>query len=152
MASYYKRKYKIRTGTKRDQARLYLLGHPEATVDDVIKKVGVSKSYAAKVHREYKLDPKFGLDADFGNPKGQLDSLTIFKDDMVNQPKHYAGAVECIDAMVSAFGLQRVKEYSEIAAFKYFWRQGKKGDPAEDKAKAIWYTRFSLGDDPRSNK
>ena len=152
MASYYKRKYKIRTGTKRDQARLYLLGHPEATVDDVIKKVGVSKSYAAKVHREYKLDPKFGLDADFGNPKGQLDSLTIFKDDMVNQPKHYAGAVECIDAMVSAFGLQRVKEYSEIAAFKYLWRQGKKGDPAEDKAKAIWYTRFSLGDDPRVNK
>jgi len=30
--------------------------------------------------------------------------LTIFKNDMVNQPKHYAGKIECIDAMVSAFG------------------------------------------------
>ena len=152
MASYYKRKYKTRAGTKRDQVRLYLLGHPDATVNDVVEETGVSKSYAFKIHAEYKSDSKFGFDAAFGNPKGQLDSLTIFKDDMVNQPKHYSGAIECIDAMVSAFGLQRVKEYSEIAAFKYLWRQGKKGDPAEDKAKAIWYTRFSLGDDPRSNK
>ena len=47
--------------------------------------------------------------------------------DMVNSPAHYAsGDVECIDAMVSAFGKKRVEEYAEIAAFKYIWRQGKK--------------------------
>ena len=140
MGTYYTKEYRTRAGTKRDKVRLYLLGHANATVNDVVEETGVSKSYAAKIHREYKFD------------KSQLDNLTIFKDDMVNQPKHYSGSIECIDAMISAFSLQRVKEYSEIAAFKYLWRQGKKGDPAEDKAKAIWYTRFSLGDDPRSNK
>jgi hypothetical protein len=152
MGTYYTKEYRTRAGTKRDKVRLYLLGHANATVNDVVEETGVSKSYAAKIHREYKFDTKYGFEERFGNPKSQLDSLTIFKDDMVNQPKHYSGSIECIDAMISAFSLQRVKEYSEIAAFKYLWRQGKKGDPAEDKAKAIWYTRFSLGDDPRVNK
>ena len=73
--------------------------------------------------------------------------------DMVNSPAHYkSGDVECIDAMVSAFGKKRVQEYAEIAAFKYIWRQGKKGDANEDKNKAIWYLLWSRGQDPRKNQ
>ena len=73
--------------------------------------------------------------------------------DMVNSPAHYkSGDVECIDAMVSAFGKKRVQEYAEIAAFKYVWRQGKKDDANEDKKKGIWYLRYSRGDDPRKDK
>ena len=72
--------------------------------------------------------------------------------DMVNSPAHYkSGDVECIDAMVSAFGKKRVQEYAEIAAFKYVWRQGKKDDANEDKKKGIWYLRYSRGDDPRKD-
>ena len=73
--------------------------------------------------------------------------------DMVNSPAHYkSGDVECIDAMVSAFGKKRGQEYAEIAAFKYVWRQGKKDDANEDKKKGIWYLRYSRGDDPRKDQ
>ena len=84
--------------------------------------------------------------------------LSTMKYDDVNQPKHYMGeggqdrVIECIDAMVAVYGAQRVKEGAEINAFKYQWRQGKKGDQTEhikDKQKIIWYTRYSMGDDPR---
>ena len=70
---------------------------------------------------------------------------------MVSQPGHYAtGDVECIDAMVSAFGRDNVNIYAEIAAFKYLWRMNRKNTTSEqDKRKAIWYLRYSLNDDPR---
>jgi hypothetical protein len=74
--------------------------------------------------------------------------------DMVNSPSHYAdSSIECIDAMVAAFGQERVQDYSEIAAFKYQWRCGKKlyNDANQDKAKSVWYLRYSMGDDPRED-
>ena len=73
--------------------------------------------------------------------------------DYVNQPPHYLdGTIECIDAIVAVFGLEDTQKYAEIAAFKYLWRMNKKNKtPDEDKHKAIWYLRFSMGDDPRSN-
>ena len=75
--------------------------------------------------------------------------------DLANRPWHYIdpdSGLECIDAMVAVFGQERVNDYAEIAAFKYKWRAGKKGglDSAMlDKAKDIWYTRYSMGEDPR---
>lgn len=73
------------------------------------------------------------------------------KEDMVNSPAHYysESEIECIDAMVAAFGIERVQDYAAIAAFKYIWRQNKKWNPIEDREKALWYMRFSTGDDPR---
>ena len=73
------------------------------------------------------------------------------KQDMVNQPPHYVGEIECIDAMVSAFGLEAVKTYARIAAFKYLWRAGKKDAMAQELGKAVWYLRFANGDDPRAS-
>jgi len=73
--------------------------------------------------------------------------------DLVYKPSHYVreGGLECIDVMVTLYGEQRVREWAEITAFKYQWRQGVKvGNSADqDKLKSIWYTRFSMGDDPR---
>jgi hypothetical protein len=76
----------------------------------------------------------------------------VGKDKMVSQPSHYAdGEIECIDAMVAAFGRDKVNIYAEIAAFKYIWRMDKKNiEPAQDKQKAVWYLRYSMGDDPRA--
>lgn len=49
--------------------------------------------------------------------------------DPVNHPAHYtSGSVECIDAMVSAFGAAQVAVYAKIAAFKYLWRADHKDD------------------------
>ena len=72
--------------------------------------------------------------------------------DMVNSPAHYADSeIECIDAMVAAFGPEAVQIYCRCASFKYQWRAGKKYDAVEDLKKSIWYTRFALGDDPRKD-
>ena len=75
--------------------------------------------------------------------------------DPVHQPAHYLDSdsvIECIDAMVAVFGLAHTQKYAEIAAFKYVWRMNKKNITSdEDKLKAIWYLRFSMGDDPRKD-
>ena len=78
----------------------------------------------------------------------------VIKEDMVNQPKHYAlDNIECIDAMAEVFGEDVVKKYAEVAAFKYVWRMNKKGKLSiQDKKKAIWYLRYSMGDDPRTGE
>ena len=60
--------------------------------------------------------------------------------DNVNHPKHYEGAtsIECIEAMIVAFGKQAVYDFCKCNAFKYVWRyQNKNGK--EDLEKAAWY-------------
>lgn len=64
--------------------------------------------------------------------------------DMVNSPPHYADhAPECIDAMIYAWGAEKVAVYCEIAAFKYAWRAGQKGSYCEDMSKRGWYLRMA---------
>lgn len=80
---------------------------------------------------------------------------TTQKPDMVNSPPHYAQqAPECIDAMVLAWGRERVAFYCDMAAFKYGWRAGHKGPAAEDWDKRQWYLEMAAhlrgyGPDPR---
>lgn len=60
--------------------------------------------------------------------------------DNVNHPKHYEGAtsIECIEAMIVAFGKQAVYDFCKCNASKYVWRyQNKNGK--EDLEKAQWY-------------
>ena len=62
----------------------------------------------------------------------------------VEHPKHYTnGSIECIDAMISAFGKEAVMIYCRINAFKYIWRSDFKGR-VEDIQKAAWYLRKYL--------
>lgn len=57
----------------------------------------------------------------------------------VNHPSHYnQGGIECIDAMVSAFGKEAVENFCLCNAFKYVWRNRDKNG-FEDIDKAIWY-------------
>lgn len=70
----------------------------------------------------------------------------------VHHPLHYnQGDIECIDAMVQVFGKDAVDQYARINAFKYLWRHTYKNRD-EDLKKALWYLRYSLGDDPRGTK
>lgn len=59
--------------------------------------------------------------------------------DKVIHPDHYnQGEIECIDAMISAYGVEAVKSFCLCNAFKYVWRtRDKNGE--EDIKKAQWY-------------
>ena len=62
------------------------------------------------------------------------------KKEMVNHPQHYAqGGIECIDAMISAFGNDAVRDFCKINAFKYLWRLGHKDEEAQEIGKIKWY-------------
>ena len=62
------------------------------------------------------------------------------KKEMVNSPAHYnQGNIECIDAMVSAFGAYSAAEFCKINAFKYLWRLGYKDDETQEIGKIKWY-------------
>ena len=57
----------------------------------------------------------------------------------VDHPSHYnQGDIECIDAMISAFGKHNVSVFCAINAFKYIWRSNDKNG-MEDINKACWY-------------
>lgn len=57
----------------------------------------------------------------------------------VYHPTHYnQGDIECIDAMVSAFGKEAVATFCQINAFKYCWRSEHKNG-LQDIEKAVWY-------------
>ena len=59
--------------------------------------------------------------------------------DPVNHPPHYnKGNIECIDAMISAFGKEVVADFCLCNSFKYMWRHENKGG-IEDIEKAEWY-------------
>lgn len=61
------------------------------------------------------------------------------KDEEINHPSRYAGSkYECIDIMLDVFGVEAVKDFCLLNAFKYIWRQEKKGG-VDDCKKAVWY-------------
>jgi len=68
------------------------------------------------------------------------DSELLWKPiDNVNYPAHYTqGNIECIDAMVAAFGEEAVMNFCLCNAFKYIWRARHKNG-VEDLDKAKWY-------------
>lgn len=59
--------------------------------------------------------------------------------DNVNHPSHYAtGKYECINVMLEIFGVEAVKTFCLLNAFKYNYRSGRKNG-LEDIKKAKWY-------------
>lgn len=62
----------------------------------------------------------------------------------VNHPSHYNhGGMETIDKMIKLYGIEKVKAFCELNAFKYRDRAGYKGSSdsaiARDINKAMWY-------------
>lgn len=63
----------------------------------------------------------------------------LSKPDAVHNPMHYtSGGIECWDAMQAAFGVDALKDFCKLNAFKYVWRADKKNG-IEDISKAIVY-------------
>ncbi len=59
--------------------------------------------------------------------------------DNVNHPSHYTfGKYEAFDVMLDVFGVEAMKTYCRVAAFKYLWRSEHKNGQ-EDIEKADWY-------------
>lgn len=63
--------------------------------------------------------------------------------DPVDRPGHYAGDVECIDAMVQTQGREAVTSFCVCNAFKYLWRWRRKGGGGDLK-KARWYLDYAV--------
>lgn len=58
--------------------------------------------------------------------------------DIVNNPPHYQGEVEAIDAIKSSMSYEEFKGYLAGNAHKYIFRYGRKNG-VEDLRKAQWY-------------
>lgn len=68
-----------------------------------------------------------------------LERYEINEQEGINHPSRYAGGkFECIEVMADVFGKEAVKDFCLLNAFKYIWRQEKKGG-VEDVKKAVWY-------------
>lgn len=58
----------------------------------------------------------------------------------VNHPGHYnRGEIECIDAARAMLTPDEFRGAMKFLTLKYIWREGQKGDAAEDLQKASWY-------------
>lgn len=58
----------------------------------------------------------------------------------IDPPTHYAGKIECIDAMLETMGWADVRTFCLCTAFEYLWTCKKKhAIPTEDVEKALWY-------------
>lgn len=66
-----------------------------------------------------------------------------WKDDPVNHPSHYCkpGQLECIEKMEVAFGIEYVRYFCLLNAFKYVERCRDKDNFHQDIEKAIWYLK-----------
>lgn len=87
------------------------------------------------------IEKRANLNATYASPKAEL----------VNHPSHYkSGKIECIDAMLDVFGLDKVLDFCELNAFKYLWRSNAKGTNLQDKQKAMWYLSKYAELEPKS--
>lgn len=61
----------------------------------------------------------------------------------VNHPNHYnaPGRKECIVEMLEKFGVEKVKAFCELNAYKYRYRHEMKNGE-EDLKKAKWYENY----------
>lgn len=65
--------------------------------------------------------------------------------DPVNHPVHYTNRQhECIEEMITAFGMQAVINFCVCNAWKYRYRADSKGNHDEDMAKSDWYMNKAM--------
>ena len=108
------------TVRKKDSRELYNVeGFYDGRYGAILNKDGTRyEVYSSIINKEYEL---------------------VTTHDPVNNPQHYTnGGVECIDAMIAAYGKEVVMHFCQCNAFKYQWRFDKKNG-TEDLKKAEWY-------------
>lgn len=76
-----------------------------------------------------------------GKPPSKFEKRTEQKaKEAVNHPDHYkTGNFECIDVMLECFGVEAVKNFCLLNAFKYLYRCEHKEKRLEDIKKGMWY-------------
>lgn len=63
------------------------------------------------------------------------------ENNIVSHPSHYCtGKFECIDVMLEVFGVEKVKAFCQLNAFKYMYRSDRKNS-IEDIQKSEWYLK-----------
>lgn len=75
-------------------------------------------------------------------------------EDNVNHPSHYTdgeNGIECIDAMIAAYGKEAVANFCKCNVFKYTFRSGKK-QPVLSIEKAEWYLKKYMELAPEFNE
>jgi hypothetical protein len=82
--------------------------------------------------------------AEWQDDEPEGDPVEQSANDPVNNPAHYQGKVECIDAIEAALGAQGFIAYCRGNIIKYTYRAGRKGDSAEDLRKAVWYLERAI--------
>ena len=66
---------------------------------------------------------------------------------VISSPTHYVvNGLECFDVMKTIFGVEAVKTFAKLNAFKYLWRSDRKGG-REDLAKAAQYLKMFMEED-----
>ena len=62
----------------------------------------------------------------------------------VNHPEHYnqMGRKECIVEMEDNFGAKITAIFCLTNCYKYLYRKDAKGEPEQDKSKAVWYYNY----------
>ena len=64
--------------------------------------------------------------------------------DKITSPAHYVvNGLECFDVMKAIFGVDAVKTFAKLNAFKYLWRSDRKGG-REDLEKAAQYLKMFM--------
>lgn len=127
-----------------------ILDH-DITVRDFLAQIGIAYSTYQKAKKTNKISPKMNKRF-LAAIRAVEPPAAVEHTDMVNSPPHYQReGLECIDAMVHAFGEDAVRTYARLCAFKYQWRADMKGKKNEDLKKAVWYLRWATGEDPRND-
>lgn len=112
--------------------------------DKVLKKLE-SSTEVIKNNINKKLDPRTTSTYVYNKTflKHMQPSKNKKNTDKINHPHYYTqGGIECIEAMISAYGKEAVMNFCKCNAFKYLWRAGIKKEGAsleQDIKKAQWY-------------
>ena len=127
-----------------------ILAH-DIKVRDLLAQIGIAYSTYHKAKKTNQISPKMNKRF-LAAIRTVEPPAAVEHTDMVNSPPHYQReGLECIDAMVHAFGEDAVRTYARLCAFKYQWRADMKGKKDEDLKKAVWYLRWATGEDPRND-
>lgn len=127
-----------------------ILAH-DIKVRDLLAQIGIAYSTYHKAKKTNQISPKMNKRF-LAAIRTVEPPAAVEHTDMVNSPPHYQReGLECIDAMVHAFGEDAVRTYARLCAFKYQWRADMKGKKNEDLKKAVWYLRWATGEDPRND-
>ena len=59
--------------------------------------------------------------------------------EIINPDYYNDGEISCIDAMIAAKGIEKVKAFCECSVFKYDWRLGQKDAEEQEVGKMKWY-------------